>query len=406
MRRAFVRAKSPEFGQRERTNMNEPRDLVCFSHLRWNFVFQRPNHLMQRFARERRVFFIEEPTFDAERPSLKIDSFEPGLHIVVPRLPAEAAAASTPVFLEQAYRKLFEQYEIEAPIAWYYTPMSLLATRSFDFRVVVYDCMDQLSAFHGAPPELGQLEAELLSRADIVFTGGRSLYEDKRRHHRNVHPFPSSVDAAHFRGARLETAEPADQAQIPHPRLGFFGVIDERMDLALIELIAKERPDWQLILLGPVVKIDPASLPRLPNLHYLGMKNYRELPSYMAGWDVALMPFAENESTRFISPTKTLEYLAGGLPVVSTPIHDVVYPYAETGVVRCGRGREFVREVELALASGFTPIAARVEELLARTSWDETWSRMSALLTPLLAEREERRAPRPDTSGAFMGEFR
>ncbi|MDQ2643417.1 MAG: glycosyltransferase [Myxococcota bacterium] len=368
--------------------MNEPNDLVCFSHLRWNFVFQRPNHLMERCSRERRVFFVEEPVFDAEQLGISVDHIE-DLFVVVPRLPRDTAAKDVPSLLAECYAQLFRQFEIKDPIAWYYTPMSLLATRDFQFSMVVYDCMDQLSAFYGAPPELVSLERELLSIARLVFTGGQSLYEEKRYQHPNVHAFPSSVDAAHFGRARKALPEPADQGHIPHPRLGFYGVIDERMDLDLLAYVARERPSWQVVLLGPVVKIDPGVLPRAPNLHYLGMKEYRELPDYLSGWDVAIMPFAENEATRFISPTKTLEYLAGGRPVVSTPIRDVVHPYADEGLVRCARREGFVEAVEVALAEGFAPIQARVDELLARTSWDRTWSDMSQLLSQYLPARSE-----------------
>ena len=173
----------------------------------------------------------------------------------------------------------------------------------------------------------------MLARADLVFTGGQSLYEAKRGQHPRVFAFPSSVDAAHFARARRATDDPADQAAIPHPRLGFFGVIDERMDLDLLAAIADARPDWHLVIIGPVVKVDPASYRERANIHYLGKKDYQELPGYLAGWDVALLPFAINESTRFISPTKTPEYLAAGKPVVSTPIRDVVRPYGMRGLV-------------------------------------------------------------------------
>jgi hypothetical protein len=373
--------------------MNEPNDLICFSHLRWNFVFQRPNHLMERCSRERRVFFVEEPVFDAEKPGISVDHIEE-LFIVVPRIPKDTPANGVPALLAECYALLFRQFEISNAIAWYYTPMSLLATREFQFAMVVYDCMDQLSAFHGAPPELVTLERELLSSARIVFTGGQSLYEEKRYQHPDVHAFPSSVDSSHFGRARHALAEPSDQAEIPHPRLGFYGVIDERMDLELLEHVARTRPDWQIVMIGPVVKIDPNALPRAPNLHYLGMKEYRELPEYLAGWDVAIMPFAENDATRFISPTKTLEYLAGGRSVVSTPIQDVVHPYAHDGLVRCARREEFVDAVEAALAEGFTPIRARVDALLAATSWDRTWSEMSTLLRRHLPARSKPAKPR------------
>lgn len=366
--------------------MTQELDVVCFSHLRWNFVFQRPNHLMQRCARDRRVFFVEEPVFDGDRPQLSVERVERKLYVVVPRLPRDTPPAAVPRLVETAISELFREWNIEAPVTWYYTPMALASTSALKASLVVYDCMDQLSAFQGAPPYLREREIELLQRAHLVFTGGMSLYAEKRRHHSNVHAFPSSVDAAHFRAARERRVDPPDQLPIAHPRLGFYGVIDERFDLGLVEALARERPHWQIVLLGPVVKIDPGTLPRLPNIHYLGQKAYRELPDYLAGWDVAIMPFAENEATRFISPTKTLEYLAGGRPVVSTPIHDVVHPYGERGLVEIARRDGFVRAVERALASGFAPVSAEVDTLLAQTSWDQTWARMWSLVQQELGE--------------------
>jgi UDP-galactopyranose mutase len=241
--------------------------------------------------------------------------------------------------------------------------------------------MDELSAFRGAPPGLLRNEAELLRHADLVFTGGQSLYEAKRDRHPSVHAFPSSVDVPHFATARRGLEEPADQAPIAHPRMGFFGVVDERMDLELLAAVADLRPDWQLIILGPVVKIDPAHLPRRANLHFLGGKPYTQLPAYVAGWDVALMPFARNESTRFISPTKTPEYLAAGKPVVSTSIRDVVRPYGDLGLVRIADTPEdFVRACEAALTEDRATWLPRVDAHLASMSWDTTWAGMKALL--------------------------
>jgi UDP-galactopyranose mutase len=243
--------------------------------------------------------------------------------------------------------------------------------------------MDELSAFRGAPAELVQREAELMQAADVVFTGGQSLYEAKRAQHTNIHAFPSSVDVGHFRTARKLLGEPPDQAGIAHPRLGFFGVVDERMDTALLDGVAEARPDWQLVILGPTAKIDPADLPRRPNIHYLGPKAYRELPRYLARWDVALLPFARNESTKFISPTKTPEYLAAGCPVVSTSIRDVVRPYGEQGLVRIADTvPDFVRQVQEALAHDRKSARWRraVDSMLATMSWDRTWGEMSALV--------------------------
>ena len=227
-----------------------------------------------------------------------------------------------------------------------------------------------------------------------MLTGGQSLYEAKRDQHHNVHPFPSSVDVDHFSRARRITAEPADQAAVPHPRLGFFGVIDERMDLGLLEGIAAARPDWHVVLLGPVVKIDPSALPRHPNIHYLGAKRYDELPDYVAGWDVALLPFARNEATRFISPTKTPEYMAAGKPVVSTSIRDVVRPYGQQGLVRIADDVEaFVAACVDAMAEPAPPRITQADAFLRQTSWDGTWRRIQLLMNAALHRGE----PVPDT---------
>jgi UDP-galactopyranose mutase len=246
---------------------------------------------------------------------------------------------------------------------------------------VVYDCMDELSLFKGAPPVLLEREDELLRGADLVFTGGHSLWEAKRHRHPRVHAFPSSVDVQHFAAARTERADPADQAHLPGPRIGFFGVVDERMDLSLVEGIARARPNWQLVVIGPVVKIDEGALPRLPNIHWLGGKRYEELPAYLGGWDVAIMPFARNDATRFISPTKTPEYLAAGRPVVSTSIRDVVRPYGEQGLVRIADDVPgFVTAVEASLAAERGDWLTRVDAVLARTSWDTTFGAMRRLV--------------------------
>ena len=369
-------------------------DLVCLSHLRWDFVYQRPQHLLSRYAQERRVFYIEEPIFDNGSMCLDVSSRDCGVRVVVPHLPE---GLRSEVALEAVQRemidRLFKAHSIRDCVLWYYTPMALSFTRHLEPLATVYDCMDQLSAFKGAPPALCEREEELFRRADLVFTGGQSLYEAKRERHHAVHAFPSSIDRAHFRQARTLSTEPEDQADIAHPRLGFFGVIDERFDIELLDAVAAARPRWQFVMIGPVVKIDPATLPRRQNIHYLGGKSYQELPAYLAGWDVALLLFARNESTRFISPTKTPEYLAAGKPVVSTSIRDVVRPYGEMGLVRIADTvDEFVRAAEASLAGRHeeSDWLARVDEFLARNSWDETWARMSKLIEDAVNARRAR----------------
>jgi glycosyltransferase involved in cell wall biosynthesis len=366
-------------------------DLICFSHLRWDFVYQRPQHLLKRSARDRRVFFVEEPIFDNGSLRLHVSERENNLKVVVPHLPQglKSEIAKT-ALLHDMVQRLLTENSIHQYIAWYYTPMALDFTRHLKPQAVIYDCMDELSAFKNAPERLKHREHELFQIADLVFTGGQSLYEAKRHQHRSVFAFPSSIDRDHFMQARTDIVEPTDQKDIPHPRLGFFGVVDERFDVELLDEVSKQRPDWQFVIVGPVVKIDPEILPRRENIHYLGSKSYQELPAYIAGWDVALLLFAQNESTRFISPTKTPEYLAAGKPVVSTPIRDVVCPYGQMGLVRiAGNAQEFISAIEAALGSApsCNEWLEKVDGFLAQMSWDETWARMSRLIDDTLAAK-------------------
>jgi UDP-galactopyranose mutase len=361
--------------------------LFCFSHLRWNFVFQRPQHLMSRFARTYRVLYWEEPVVEPGRRAPALDRQEDsatGVVVVTPKLPEGLDAAAT----EQALRALLQatpEASGQGIVRLYYTPMMLPFSRGLAAARTVYDCMDELSNFKFAPSELVSLERELLAVADVVFTGGYSIWEAKKHAHANIHPFPSSVDKAHFAVARGGLPEPADQADLPHPRLGFYGVIDERLDVDLLAAVADAHPEWSLIIVGPVVKIDPATLPRRANLHFLGGKAYAELPAYLAEWDVALMPFAINDATRFISPTKTPEYLAAGRPVVSTAIRDVVRHWGETpGVIVAENAAAFIAGCETGLALAKTPDAwlPAVDAALADLSWDKTYEAMAALVAP------------------------
>jgi UDP-galactopyranose mutase len=351
-------------------------DLVCFSHLRWRFVFQRPQHLMIRAARTRRVFFIEEPVFDDDNGWLEA-SMEDGVTVVVPHLTRGTPATAAETALRDMLRAFFGGRAGRGATAWLYTPMMLPLLWTLYPSTVVYDCMDELTGFAGAPPQMAKLEAELLLIADVVFTGGYSLYAAKRKHHHNVHPFPSGVDLAHFQRARYLVDAPEDQRYIPHPRIGFCGVIDERMDVPLLASVAAAQPDWHFVLLGPVVKIDPEVLPRAPNIHYLGMKPYEQLPAYFAGWKAATLPFARNAATRFISPTKTPEYLAAGCPVVSTSITDVVRPYGQLGLVQIADTPDaFVQGLKRAMCNEGRAAVARATPLLAQMSWDRTWDEM------------------------------
>lgn len=362
-------------------------ETFCFSHLRWKFVYQRPQHLLTRAAKHGRVHFWEEPVFeDGTSPALLVSEEQSGVRVLTPRLPNGLSARE----IVRAQRELLNGYLAKTRsktfVAWYYTPMALQFSDHLEPACVVYDCMDELSGFQGAPPELAELERRMFALADVVFAGGASLYASKRHQHDNIHLFASSVDYAHFSASRLPQPEPADQAGIPHPRVGFYGVLDERLDRDLLRDVAQANPQLHFVLIGPVVKIEQEMLPRDANLHYLGKKEYEDLPSYIAHWDVAMLPFAQNASTRFISPTKTPEYLAAGKPVVSTPIRDVVTPYADLGLVHVGAdAAAFGSAIEEALKETGPDWLAEVDRFLKGNSWDKTFGRMWKEIEPFLA---------------------
>jgi len=338
---------------------------------------------MSRFARNRRVFFFEEPLFEDGRPHLRAFVCpKTGVHVNTPIMPSGLPPERLLELQKELLDSMVVDHDIESCITWYYTPMARRFASGLRSRVTVYDCMDELSAFAGAPAAMKENEKALFGEADLVFTGGASLYASKRKQHSSVHLFPSSVDVTHFARALSSETEPVDQLLLPRPRLGYAGVIDERMDLQLIEQVAAQRPHWQFIFLGPVVKIDPASLPQRANIHYLGIKPYADLPEYLSGWDLGILPFALNESTRYISPTKTPEYLAAGLRVVSTPIRDVISPYGDLGLVSIANGpSEFISAAESLLESpSSSDFQASVQAFLSKSSWDKTWSEMNALI--------------------------
>ena len=393
-----VLSSFPAGSGRQQIELASPlnRTVICFSHLRWDFVLQRPQHLMGRFAKTDRVFFFEEAAgTDHYMPYLDMIPY-PADNVVAicPHIPNSYNEAETEAALRMLLDQLLIMTASPRPVLWFYTPMMFSFARHVDASAVIYDCMDELANFRFAEPRLKQLEADLMKRADAVFTGGFSLYEAKRNRHGNIHPFPSSVDVAHFRTARAGLPVPADQQSIPGPRLGFYGVIDERIDLDLIGALAEARPDWSVVMVGPVAKIEWDDLPKAPNIHYLGAKHYDELPAYLSGWDVALMPFAINEATRFISPTKTPEYLAAGRPVVSTPITDVVRQYGDlAGVHIAATPEAFIAACERALRLNEQPDSwlRDVDALLSNLSWDATFLRMKNIVADVLASKSPAR---------------
>ncbi|USX12391.1 NAD(P)-binding protein [Oxalobacteraceae bacterium OTU3CAMAD1] len=356
--------------------------IIVFCHLRWDFVFQRPQQLLSRLAQHYKIAFVEEPVFHEGESFLQSSSPAPNITVYRPHTPVQAPGFhDDQIPLLQPLLAELSRGD-EAPIVWFYTPMALPLLPPLHAGLVVYDCMDELSAFKNPPKQLLQRETALLKIADLVFTGGPSLYEAKRGRHDNAHCFPSSVDAAHFHQALDRGNAHPLHAGIPGPRLGYYGVIDERFDAPLLAALADAHPEWQLVMVGPVVKIDPASLPQRQNIHYLGQQSYQDLPRFLAGWDVCLLPFALNEATRYISPTKVLEYMAAELPAVSTAIKDVEDPYSDIVWVAHSHA-EFIESCEAALA--MTPVLRsalneKMRAVVDKTSWEATADAMRTLL--------------------------
>jgi glycosyltransferase involved in cell wall biosynthesis len=375
--------------------------LVVFSHLRWDFVYQRPQHVMSRLAAYRPVLFVEEPTVHPGKMSLEVEAVAPGVRVARPVVPIDGPAfgSAQETAIVSLLRARQATDEWKRIVAWLYTPMAVRVAKGLHPVAIIYDCMDDLSGFLGAPEDILAKDRELLAAADAVMTGGPSLWKLKSERHAYVHCFPSSVDVEHFQSA-ADAEEPQDQAHLPHPRLGYYGVIDERMDLDILAAMSAAHPEWQIVMVGPVAKIDPTTLPKAPNIHYLGRKDYSELPAHLAGWDVALIPFAHNSATKYVSPTKILEYMAADRPIVSTSLADVAEPYGD--IVFLGdTPEEFLRACESALSCSKIERAtrrARARRVLSRTSWDDTARRMDEIVQMVTME-----SPSPGLAVAGAG---
>jgi UDP-galactopyranose mutase len=382
-------------------------EIVVHSHLRWDGVWQRPQQIISRLARNHRVCFVEEPIFRPAAsaplsakewafwdrlgvpPALDVRQESDALTVIRAYLPPqeEELPAVSPENRRLNFdlvRAFLRENGFADVLRWHYAPMALYLREACPSRAVVYDCMDELSAFKGAPPELAQRERELIAEADVIFTGGRSLYQGKQDLHPRVYRFDSGVELEHFqRATRNETPIPEDAAQLPHPILGYYGVIDERMDMPALKRLAEADPGWQILLVGPVTKIEESDLPRAANIHYTGQRSYAELPGYLKAFDVCLVPFADNAATKFLSPTKTLEYFAGLKPVVSSPIADVLENYAD--IVRIARSpEEYVTQVRAALTEEDRDRLRRGLDAAREKTWDAIVGQMAAIADELM----------------------
>lgn len=353
--------------------------IIVFSHLRWGFVWQRPQQFLSRFARTNPILFIEEPWIDVPpggESRLEIHRVLPNVTVACPHCPPEMLSAPNlaeqlRAWVNEAIEKVNGRGEFDAPLLWYYSPMdSAWSLGHFKNRGVVYDCMDELSQFTGAPKELVDNERRLMDHSDVVFTGGKELRNKKAAVHPNVHFYGCGVEVDHFGKAMEEaTTIPPDIDFLPRPIIGWFGVVDERVDYQLLAEVARKRPDWTLVVIGPVVKVDPNLLPHANNLHWLGGRDYQQLPNYCRAFDVCMMCFAINKATEFINPTKALEYMATGRPVISTPVKDVLAQYTDiVGIAK--DADEFIQQVDEMLRNKPVEKIQKGLDLASKNSWE------------------------------------
>lgn len=347
-------------------------DIIVFCHLRWAFVYQRPQHIISRLSKKYSILLIEEPIPfpEEERNGFEMEEISPSLHVLKPKVSSIPEIATV---LDQL------SIDTSVSIGWFYSAAFSVLIPEFKFGTIIYDCMDELSLFKGAPKELIDQEKYLLSHADIVFTGGRALYESKSNAHSFVHCFPSSVDRRHFEKANSNIEIPEDIKNLKKPIVGYFGVIDERIDLELLQKTAQKLPEVTFLMIGPLAKIGEEDLPREANIHYTGMRSYDQLPNYLKAFDIAMMPFALNDATKFISPTKTLEFMAAGVPIVSTAIKDVVRHYDHC-IDIIASADDFAEAIKRILGSRRENLTADYNQILSQTSWDATVEKMENLI--------------------------
>jgi len=357
--------------------------LIVFSHIRWNCIYQRPQNLMSRLAYHYRVLFIEEPIYEqtvSRYPTLEYSCQGPNIEVLTPRtgVPTagfnqQQASILAPLLEEYLLANCIEDYAI-----WFYTPMAYSFIDYLQPKAVIYDCTEIDSERDEDSMEWREMEEALVDHADTIFTSGPSLYDSKRDIHPNVHCLPNAVDMVHFSPERLlQTSHSSTdvaqlQEKIGFPRLGFFGVIDERIDFDLLAKVAEARPDWNIVMLGPIKNVNESELPKYPNIHWLGMHSYERLPYFLATWDVCFLPYIVNDLTGFINPCQTLEYMAAEKPVVSTAIPDIAAMYEDVAHF-VHTPKQFIEQCETLLSHTAVERSALVSGMLTavwRMSWD------------------------------------
>jgi UDP-galactopyranose mutase len=369
-------------------------DLICFSDLSWNTDFKRAEQLMTKFAKQQRVFFLEDLVeVETEHPFLLGNTLSGGVKIYIPHLPIGLPKNKIDETIKFLLDELIAKENIINFISWYYNPMALAYSQHLKAKCIIYDCIKEVSLIKNPDAELMKLESDLLKNADLVFTDGITLYEQKKNKSSNIYTIISSIDREHFAKC-TSTPDPIDQAGIPHPRLGYYGVINNQLDLDLLSSIADNLCEWQFIILATEDIFEMENSPKQSNVHFLGKKQYKDLPCYLSGWDVVMLPFAKNETTKFLSPTITSESLAAGKPIVSTSIKCVVHPFGEQGLVYLADNSEsFAENAKIAYISKENlDWKMKADHFLNENSWENTWKKMNDLIASFLFSKTQHAA--------------
>jgi glycosyltransferase involved in cell wall biosynthesis len=403
---SFSRAASSGDDLPARRQAKSPRasaedySLIVHCHLCWDWVWQRPQQFLSRLSARHRILFVETvgPDPQLAAPYARFREAEGFPNITLLRIQFPTGQWSDGRFVDRERRRLVQEAlksellagQFQNPVQWFYDPMAVAAFGGrMDEAATVYDCMDELSKFKGAPPVIVERERKLLALADVVFTGGRKMFEAKSRFNANCHFYGCGVDVNHFGKARDEsTRVPDDLAHLKKPVLGYFGVVDERMDYELVAKLADANPDWSVAIIGPAIKVDPGQFPQRPNLHWLGGRDYQALPACCKGFDVCLMPFAMNEHTEFINPTKSLEYMATARPIVSSAVPDVISNFGS--VVKIARSHdEFIAHCRQAAASPDREAIERGLKMASENSWESIVNRLDQHIRDVLVRNNQ-----------------
>jgi glycosyltransferase involved in cell wall biosynthesis len=413
-RRSISRKRKASNGHsRAKKTFRNDYPIIVHSHLCWDWVWQRPQQFISRLSQRHKILFVETvaPAPDLARPLARYRTAQNFPNVTILTLQFPTWRWSNGKYVDGERRRIVQEFiagpvagQFEDPVQWFYDPMAVPAFAGRMSEVLtVYDCMDELSKFRCAPPEIIEREAELLARADVVFTGGRKLFEAKSEHNENCHFYGCGVDCEHFGKALAEeTTVPEDLGAIMSPLsvraalpgrkvLGYFGVVDERMDYELIARLADANREWSVVMIGPTMKVDESTLPKRPNLHWLGQRSYQQLPAYCKGFDVCLMPFALNESTEFINPTKALEYMATGRMIVSTGVPDVIRNFGL--VIKIAKEHdEFIKLCREAVERSEPEAIKRGSQMARENTWERIVGRMEEHIEEAMKMRRSRRS--------------